>query len=418
MAKDYTKYKISGMDKTFNKSRLVQAIVKDYIAKNTPNWETLQTAFPNSLQGSKDVVAKKDAGVKERDFYMDSPFSLSDDTEIVTCRQWGKDNFPNFLKHAETLGYTITSQTNTTAEKVKESPLAEPQTLKKVNINISGRISNYMFGLLGDDAYAECEKAMSYAIDDDIETIGEFVKMYYETTLEGGDGMEIFQESIDMDKFKANCPLLSEFLEKVEEGDAGYLQFYEEILDMAWRDEVNIIEDDAAITITVDDVEVVAQQKLIDFLGEIEPYIEEEDDPKAVAMVKAFWDKNGAKFNMEDREEHTINKAENGVLQLNEWIIPKGLTAYNTRERNITVEHDNIVDFDFFLKAVDFDVSKLAFLQFGNASEFHQSELNYVGSFLFYDNNIIRPDQNIHRDKGFTLHYEDNSKSCNYLIEG
>ena len=97
MAKDYTKYKISGMDKTFNKSRLVQAIVKDYIAKNTPNWETLQTAFPNSLQGSKDVVAKKDAGVKERDFYMDSPFSLSDDTEIVTCRQWGKDNFPNFL---------------------------------------------------------------------------------------------------------------------------------------------------------------------------------------------------------------------------------------------------------------------------------------------------------------------------------
>ena len=70
------------------------------------------------------------------------------------------------------------------------------------------------------------------------------------------------------------------------------------------------------------------------------------------------------------------------------------------------------------VRTVDFDVSKLAFLQFGNASEFHQSELNYVGSFLFYDNNIIRPDQNIHRDKGFTLHYEDNSKSCNYLIEG
>jgi len=34
MAKDYTKYEVSGMDKTFNKSRLVQAIVKDYIVKN------------------------------------------------------------------------------------------------------------------------------------------------------------------------------------------------------------------------------------------------------------------------------------------------------------------------------------------------------------------------------------------------
>ena len=34
---------------------------------------------------------------------------------------------------------------------------------------------------------------------------------------------------------------------------------------------------------------------------------------------------------MEDREEHTINKAKNGVLQLNEWIEPKGLIAYKTR---------------------------------------------------------------------------------------
>jgi len=114
MARDYTKYQVSGMDQAFNKSRLVQAIVKDLIAKNAPNWEALQTAFPDSIQGSKGVIAKKDAGVKERDFYIDAPFTLSDGTAIVACRQWGKDNFPNFLKHAETLGYTIISQTNTT----------------------------------------------------------------------------------------------------------------------------------------------------------------------------------------------------------------------------------------------------------------------------------------------------------------
>ncbi|MFT6937282.1 MAG: hypothetical protein ACJA1N_001582, partial [Saprospiraceae bacterium] len=48
MAKDYTKYEVSGIGEKLNKARLVQAIVKDYIAKNTPNWEALQTAFPNN----------------------------------------------------------------------------------------------------------------------------------------------------------------------------------------------------------------------------------------------------------------------------------------------------------------------------------------------------------------------------------
>ena len=417
MAKDYTKYEVSGMDKAFNKSRLAQAIIKDYIAKNTPNWEALQTAFPDSIQGGKGVVAKKDAGVKDRDFYTDAPIALSDGTEIVTCRQWGADNIAKFIAKAKTLGYAITAIAQAKSTVVKEAPAAKPETLKEINIKITGSITNYMFGLLGDETYAECEKAMSFAIDDDIETMEEFVKMYYETTLYGGDGMEIFKESIDMEKFNSNCPLLSSFLAKVEEGDAGHLQFYEEILDMNLRDEVNFIEDDAAITITVDGEEVVPQQKLVDFLGEIEVFVEEDDDPKTVAMVKAFWDKNGAKYNMEDRDEHTINKAENGVLLLPEWIEPTGLASYNTRERNITAEHDNVVDFDFYFKAADFDLSKLAFFGFAN-TDFHHSFPDYVGSYLAYDNNIIRPDQNIHRDKGFILHYEDNAKSYNYLIEG
>ncbi len=121
MARDYTKYTVEGLGENLNKRQLVFAIVKDWAAKNKPSLEALQTAFPDSIQGSKGVIAKKDAGVKERDFYMDAPFTLSDGTAIVACRQWGKDNFPNFLKHAETLGYTIISQTNTTTEKVKES---------------------------------------------------------------------------------------------------------------------------------------------------------------------------------------------------------------------------------------------------------------------------------------------------------
>lgn len=413
MARDYTKYTLEGLGENLNKRKLVFTIVKDWAEKNKPSFEELQKAFPDEIQRGKGFVMKESEVKDPKRFNMKEPLSIKNGMHVVVSNQWG-DNISNFIAAAEKLGYEISSKVKE-EETVVETP--GPGIDNKVNITISGRISNYMFGILGDEAYAECEKGMSYAIDDDVETIGEFVKMFYETTLEGGDGMEIFQESIDMEQFKSNCPLLSEFLDQVEEGDAGYLQFYEDILDMS-MEEVNIIEDDAAITITVDDEEIVSGQSLKDFLGEIEQYVEEDDDPKAVAMVKAFWAKNGAKFDMEDRDEYTINKAENGVLLLNEWIQPKRLNDYQTRERNITVEHDNIVDFDYFFNTVDFDVSKLAFLQYGNATDFHRSAPDYVGSYLAYDTNIIRPDQNIHRDKGFTLEYEPTLKSCDFLIEG
>ena len=300
---------------------------------------------------------------------------------------------------------------------MKETFVTKTQTMKEININISGRISNYIFGIVEPEYYAECEKALDYA-SEEVETMAEFIKMLYETTLESGfePGLDVFKANMDMEQFAENCPLLMEFLNEVEAGDASYYQFYEWVLDVS-GEEVNIIEDDAAITITVDGEDVVPQQKLADFLDGIE-WVEEDDDPKAVAMAKAFWAKNGAKFNLEDREEYTINKAQNGVLQFNERFEPERLKAYKTRERNVTVEHDNIVDYDFFFEAEDFDLSKLAFLQYGNATDFHRSAPEYVGSFLSYDNNIIRPDMNIHRDKGFTLYYEVGLKSCDFLIEG
>ena len=421
MERDYTKYTVEGLGENLNKRQLVFTVVKDYVEKNNPSFDELQNTFTNEIQGSKGFIRKESDVKTHKHFNMREPIKIKNGVHIVVSNQWGSKNIHDLLILLEKLGYNVSvnsveNKTNTITEKVKESP-QEPQTLKKININISGNITNYMFGILGNEAYAECEKAITYAIDDDVETIGEFVKMFYETTLEGGDGMEIFLESFDMERFKSNCPLLSEFLNKVEEGDAGHLQFYEEVLDMNLRDEVNFIEDDASITITVDGEEIISQTKLVDFLGKIEVFVEENDDPIAVAIVKEFWSKNGAKFNMEDRDEYTINKAENGVLLLPEWIEPVGLTPYNTRERNITAEHDNIVSFDFYFNAPEFDLAKLAFMGFAN-TDFHHSFPDYVGSYLVYDNKIIRPDQNIHRDKGFTLHYEDNSKSCNYLIEG
>ena len=412
MSKNYTKYSVAGIGENLNKRKLVFEIVKDYAAKNNPSFEELQKVFSDEIQGSLGFI-RKDSEVKDaKRFNMDEPLTLKNGINVVVSNQWG-ENIANFLAVAENLGYKLSSQIQE-EETVNEAPT--PGIENKVNITISGRISNYMFGILGDEAYAECEKAISYATDD-IETMADFVKMYYETTLYDGDGMEIFLENMDMEQFNSNCPLLSEFLNNVKEGNASHLQFYEEILDMSWE-QVNIIEDDALITITVDEKEIISAQTLKDFLGEIEQIFDEEDDPKTIAKAREFWDKNGAEFEMEDSDEFQVSKAANGVLLFNEWIQPTRLTDYKTRERNITVEHDNIVDFDYYFDAVDFDVSKLAFLKFANATDFHESGPEYIGSYLSYNNDIVEPDQNIHRDKGFTIHYEPTFQSCDFLLLG
>ena len=412
MARDYTKYTVEGLGENLNKRKLVFTLVKDWIEKNNPSFEELQQAFPDEVQGSKGFIRKESDVKTPKHFNMREPLKIKNGAHVVVSNQWG-DNISNFKTQAEKLGYEISSQIQE-EETVNEVPA--PGIENEVNINISGRISNYMFGILGDEAYAECEKAISFATDE-IETMADFVKMYYETTLYDGDGMEIFLENMDMEQFNSNCPLLSEFLEQVKEGNASHLQFYEDILDMSWE-EVNIIEEDALITITVDEKEIVSAQPLKDFLGEIEQIFDEEDDPETFAMAREFWSKNGGDFNMEDIEEFQVSKAANGVLLFNEWIQPTRLLDYQTRERNITVEHDNIVDFDYYFNAVGFDITKLAFLKFANATDFHESGPDYVGSYLAYDNKIIEPDQNIHRDKGFTLYYEEGFKSCNFLIEG
>ena len=168
----------------------------------------MQKAFPDEVQGSKGFIRKESDVKTPKHFNMREPLKIKNGAHVVVSNQWGT-NIDNFIALAKKIGFTIKSYTKAEAEDKK--PIKESQSMKEININISGSITNYMFGLLGDEAYAECEKAMSYAIDDAVETIGEFVKMYFETTLYDGDGMDIFKESIDMEKFNSNCPLLSSF---------------------------------------------------------------------------------------------------------------------------------------------------------------------------------------------------------------
>jgi len=416
MTRDYSKYKVEGLGGRLNKRELVFLVIKDWANKNKPIFKDLIHAFPNEIQGSQGVFGVASEVKDAKRFNLKEVIETSDGIQVVVSNQWG-DNIVDFLKCAKGLGYNISLESD--EDDIANDTVAN-ENKNSVNINISGRVPNYMFGILNDTYFDECERAMDFA-SEDIETTQDLLRLFYGMVLEGAsDGIEEFKEQIDMELLEENCPSLFSYFELVQSGEIGHLQFYEIFFDMAWKDEVNLFEADALITITVDGKEVVAQQTLETFIGETE-FVDSDDHPDAAAHVKAFWDKHSTKFNFGEGmgvDEFTAYKAQNGVIQLNEWIEPIGLTPYRVLERNVTFEHDNIVDFDFNFNAYGFDLSKLIFVMFANATSFNQSGSGYIGSLLSYDNSLIRPETNIHRDKGFSLYYEDEHYSCDYLIGG
>jgi uncharacterized protein YlzI (FlbEa/FlbD family) len=110
--KDFTQYKFNG--EKFGKSRLVLAIIKEYV-RNNPNTtlENIQTTFDKKLQGSLGVV---DIYTNAEDIYkrtghkrhfIDDAINLNNGQKIVVCTQWGKRNINKFINKVNELGYNI-----------------------------------------------------------------------------------------------------------------------------------------------------------------------------------------------------------------------------------------------------------------------------------------------------------------------
>ena len=114
MAKDFTKYSVEGIAQGLGKARLVQKIIEDYSEKNNLNFDDLQTVWFDDLQGGKGVIKKLSDidSQNERNYYTDSPITLSDGTKIAVCNQWGKDNLSNFILHAGLIGYVIKAESD------------------------------------------------------------------------------------------------------------------------------------------------------------------------------------------------------------------------------------------------------------------------------------------------------------------
>jgi uncharacterized tellurite resistance protein B-like protein len=112
MAKDFTKYTLEGVAQGLGKARLVQKIIEDYTKKYNLNYNDLQTVWFDDLQGGKGVIKKlSDIDTQnERNYYIDTPITLSDATKIAVCNQWGKENLSKFILHAGLLGYVIKAE--------------------------------------------------------------------------------------------------------------------------------------------------------------------------------------------------------------------------------------------------------------------------------------------------------------------
>ncbi|MEO0036994.1 MAG: hypothetical protein RIQ59_205 [Bacteroidota bacterium] len=108
MARDYTKYNVTGLGENLNKRQLVFTIIKDWISKNNPSLDTLQKIFPDELQGTKGVVRKESDVDDPKRFNMKEPLKIKNGMHIVVSNQWG-ENIPSFIEVAEKLGYEITA---------------------------------------------------------------------------------------------------------------------------------------------------------------------------------------------------------------------------------------------------------------------------------------------------------------------
>ena len=126
MARDYTKYKVEGIEGIFGKGKLVLAVVKDYCSKNKCTYDELKSIFPDEVQNGNtgvfgDLESAQKIAKKRPRHYVNDPIEI-DGSTIAVSNQWG-DNLPLFLKKASELGYEISEAGENKVEQIYDSLL-------------------------------------------------------------------------------------------------------------------------------------------------------------------------------------------------------------------------------------------------------------------------------------------------------
>ena len=116
MARDYTKYSVSGVGQNLNKRQLVGKVVRHWAMANKPTYDQLSKQFPDAIQGSKGFIRKvKDVDDVKR-FDVKNPLVLKYKVEACVSNQWGKENIAAFIEHIKALGYAVEEVSSASAE--------------------------------------------------------------------------------------------------------------------------------------------------------------------------------------------------------------------------------------------------------------------------------------------------------------
>ena len=109
-SKDYSKCLFRG--NKYAKSRLVLAVLKEYVNSTKVTFKELKRTFNDSIQGSSGVLQTVEY-VHNKDpkrFFIkpDEILITSDNVKFAVSNQWGKDNIDRFIKVATEKGFEIT----------------------------------------------------------------------------------------------------------------------------------------------------------------------------------------------------------------------------------------------------------------------------------------------------------------------
>jgi hypothetical protein len=225
-----------------------------------------------------------------------------------------------------------------------------------------------------------------------------------------------------MEEVRKDCPKLVELLDMIKEDDMDHYALYDEIFDVPYEPRVIFIEDDAHISITKNwgKDEVLAAQKLSDFLGEEKEIDLTGDENEAIKkQVTELCEEQKSEF-VFDGEVDTVFQSAKKTLTISNWVKPDDLTSddFLEKEHDVVIIHDDIVDYTFSITTKNFDLAKITFLQFASAEEVRNSAAELVANYLFYGDKHISPDKDKHRDKGIELKYKPQYSGLSALLEG
>jgi hypothetical protein len=336
------------------------------------------------------------------------------------------------------LGLSI-SEIENNSKNIKSTKLKDVE-VKRFTIKISGRISKYYFGKLKESILKEINLAITISksseevtdpmvFNGEINNTQDFLQFFLCNTLENAiQDRQNFRKRVSMKDLEELCPQLYEIFIDIENENWNHFQLYEALFDtIPFKEKslqsgfISFFEPDAKIQILDSANNIILEEMTLnDFsstaLEVYPPEAKVDKELNAIKTVKKLSKKIKKDFSLEYDEENVISLNKNNSIFLSSSIITVNKEFTDEREKSVTIEHDDFIDYLFTIEDDQFSFEKLVFISYSSSQDFRESSLPTVFNYMFYDDKLIIPEEKWYRDKGITLNYENNYQDINFLL--